>query len=191
MPDPFQINIPSSFHTERLYVRSFEVDDAKDLHSALLESIDELRKYLWHLPWISEEQTIQSAKIRCHAAASNFLLRTDLAYLAFEKSTDLLVGSVGLHRTDWNLPKTEVGYWIRNNETGKGYATELVATITQWALDELGVIRVELITDEQNKASRAIAARCGFQLEGVMVNVEKAPDQSLRNNCIYAKLSSA
>lgn len=30
----------------------------------------------------------------------------------------------GLHQTDWSLPKTEVGYWLRTSDVGKGYASE-------------------------------------------------------------------
>ena len=48
--------------------------------------------------------------------------------------------------------------------------------------------RVELVTDEQNLASRKVAERCGFELEGIHRNVQRAPDGSLRNSCIYARL---
>jgi RimJ/RimL family protein N-acetyltransferase len=51
--------------------------------------------------------------------------------------------------------------------------------------------RVELVTDELNVGSRAVALRCGFQLEGVLHNNAQAPDGQLRNTCLYAKLPAA
>jgi RimJ/RimL family protein N-acetyltransferase len=189
MPDALTFPVPTSFETPRLLVRAFRTEDAQALHVALTESLAELRAYLWFLPWLAEEQTLQSAEIRCRRAAANFLVRTDLAYLAFEKASGQLVGSVGLHRTDWSLPKTEVGYWIRSTQVGKGYASEAVGALTHWALDVLGAKRVELVTDELNRGSRAVAERCGFRLEGVQRNVMQAPDGSLRHNCVYAKLN--
>jgi hypothetical protein len=36
-----------------------------------------------------------------------------------------------------------------------------------------------------------VAERCGFSLEGIMHNVMRAPDGSLRNSCVYARLPSA
>jgi RimJ/RimL family protein N-acetyltransferase len=185
---PLQFPVPSSLETPRLVLRSFRVDDAPALHAALLESITELRRHLWFLPWVAEEPTLASAEIRCRKAEENFRLRADLPYLAFEKTTGRLVASVGLHRTDWSLPKTEVGYWVRSTEAGKGYASEGVAALTGWALQQLGAKRVELVTDEQNHRSRAVAERCGFQLEGVLRNVMQSPDGSMRNSCVYAKL---
>ena len=191
MDDPQLFPVPSSLETQRLVLRSFRIEDAPALHAALSESIRELRGSLWFLPWVAEECTLQAAEVRCRNAAASFLLRTDLPYLAFEKISGRLVASVGLHRTDWSLPRTEVGYWVRTNETGKGYASEGVAALTSWALDNLGAKRVELVTDEQNAGSRAVAERCGFRLEGVLRNVMQSPDGRLRNSCVYARLPAA
>ncbi len=188
MPNALTFPVPTELETPRLLLRSFRLEDAPALHEALVESVAQLREHLWFLPWLAMEPSLQSAELRCRQAQANFLLRTDLPYLAFEKSTERLVGSVGLHRTDWELPKTEVGYWLRTSETGKGYATEAVNALTDWALNTLGAKRVSLITDELNQGSRAVAERCGFQLEGTLRNDAAAPDGSLRNTCVYAKL---
>lgn len=190
MPDPLLFPVPAEFDTPRLRLRAFRVSDAPELHAALAESIEALRAHLWFLPWVAESPTLQSAEIRCRRAEANFVLRADLAYLAFEKTTGRLVGSVGLHRTDWAVPKTEVGYWLRSSATGQGYATEGVNALTAWALDELGATRVELVTDELNLASRAVAERCGFRLEGVLHNTMRGPEGELRHTRVYARLGA-
>jgi RimJ/RimL family protein N-acetyltransferase len=169
-------------------LRPFAVADAPQLFEALSESIEALRAHLWFLPWVAEPPTLASAEARCRQAHAAFLLRTDLPYLAFERRTGRLVASAGLHRTDWSLPKTEVGYWVRTGEVGQGYATEAVQAVTAWALEGLGACRVELVTDELNLASRAVAERCGFRLEGTLHHTMRSPDGRLRNACVYAKL---
>lgn len=191
MPDPLSFAVPTAVETPRLLLRPFQPDDAPALHAALVESIDSLRQHLWFLPWVAEEQTVQSAEVRCRKAAANLLLRTDLAYLAFDRQSGRLVGSVGLHRTDWALPKTEVGYWMRSSAAGQGFASEGVVALTRWAFEGLGAKRVELVTDERNHKSRAVAERCGFTLEGILHHVMQAPDGSLRNSCVYARLPPA
>jgi RimJ/RimL family protein N-acetyltransferase len=190
MIDPLHFVIPETFETSRLILRPFSVADAPQLHEALVESLSELRNHLWFLPWVAEEQTLESAEARCRKAHGNFVLRLDLAYLAFERNSGRLVGSVGLHRTDWTLPRTEVGYWVRTREVGKGYAIESVNALTDWALNGLGAKRVELVTDELNAGSRAVALRCGFLLEGIMRNTTQSPNGELRNSCVYSKLAA-
>ena len=191
MPEPLLFPVPSVIETPRLLLRSFRVEDASALAEALADSLTEMRQFLWFLPWVAEDPTLESAEIRCRRAEANFLLRTDLPYLAFEREAGRLIGSVGLHRTDWQLPKTEIGYWIRTGSNGKGYASEGVVALTTWALEQLGAQRVELVTDEANLASRRVAERSGFALEGISRNVQRAPDGSLRSNCIYARLPTA
>jgi RimJ/RimL family protein N-acetyltransferase len=191
MPDPFVFPVPSRFESRRLVLRPFQVEDASALHEALTESIEELRHHLWFLPWVAQEQSIASAEARCRTAQANFLVRADLPYLAFNKETGRLIGSIGLHRTDWAVPTTEVGYWIRTSEVGHGYASEGVDVLVNWALTELRAIRVELVTLEQNLGSRGVAERCGFTLEGVHRNVFHGPDGNLRHRYVYAKLPSS
>jgi RimJ/RimL family protein N-acetyltransferase len=187
MPDPLRFPVPTELLTERLLLRPFRQEDAPVLHAAIAESIGELRQHLWFLPWVAEEPSLESALVRCRQAEAAFLLRTDLPFLAFNRGTGRLVASIGLHRTDWNIPRTEVGYWVRTGEKGNGYASEGVNALTKWALGQLRAIRVELITDEQNTGSRAVAARCGFMLEGIHRNIGRGPDGAVRHNCIYAR----
>jgi len=186
--DPLAFPVPPRFETQRLVLRPFEVDDAPALHEALVESIEELRRHLWFLPWVAEEQTLTSAEARCRTAQANFLTRADLPYLAFRKDNGRLIGSVGLHRTDWAERKTEVGYWIRTSEVGHGYASEGVSALVDWALIELRAIRVELVTLEENLTSRAVAERCGFTLEGIHRNVLRGLDGVPRHRYVYARL---
>ncbi len=188
MVDPLEFAVPESFETPRLLLRPFSEMDALALHEALVESITQLRENLWFLPWVGEQQTLRSAEERCRKARRDFQLRVDLPYLVVDRRTGRLVASAGLHRTDWAVPKTEVGYWVRTSEVGKGYATEAVNVLTTWALHELGAKRVELVTDELNAGSRAVALRCGFSLEGVQRHSAQDPNGTLRNTCVYAKL---
>lgn len=189
MIDPLRISVPTQIETPRLLLRPFRLGDAPALHEALVESLAELRSHLWFLSWVAEEQTLQSAEVRCRRAEANFLLRNDLPYLAFSKASGRLVASAGLHRTDWMTPRTEVGYWVRSTETGNGYASECVNALTDWALSELRAVRVELVTDENNHGSRAVAVRCGFQLEGVHRNTMRGPGGELRHSVVYARLA--
>ena len=185
--DPHRVVVPERIETPRLLLRPFSIADAPALHEALVESLTALREHLWFLPWVAEPPTLASAEARCVQAAENFRQRTDLAYLAFDRRSGRLVASAGLHRTDWALPATEVGVWVRTSEMGKGYATEAVTALTAWALDTLGAERVAFVADAINAGSRAVALRCGFELEGVRRRAARSPDGQLRDLCLYAR----
>jgi RimJ/RimL family protein N-acetyltransferase len=191
MTDPLLLDLPTSIETERLLVRVPQAGDGLALRAAVAESLPELRQFLDFLPWVANEPTPESSEARCRKGAANFLLRTDLPFLVFEKSSGQLLGGVGLHRTIWSTPKTEVGYWIRTSRAGNGFVTEAVSALVEYAFNQMRAVRVELITDEANAPSRKVADRCRFGLEGVLRNERRAPDDSLRNTCVYAILQRA
>lgn len=125
---------------------------------------------------------------RAHA---DFMSRTDLMLLLFLKSTNTMVGASGLHRIDWQVPKFEIGYWLRTSYAGKGYMTEAVTAIDAFAFDTLGAYRVEIRCDERNTRSAAVARRCGYELEGVLRN--NARDHltgELKNVMVFARIKT-
>jgi RimJ/RimL family protein N-acetyltransferase len=188
MTDPLLLDLPSSIETERLILRPPQAGDGPAFHAAVAESLGELRQFLGALPWIATEPTAESAEIHCRNAHANFVARKDLSMFVFDKASGIFVGGVGLHRTVWATPKTEVGYWCRTSKLGKGNVSEAINALTSFAFTQLGMARVELITDAANHASRRVADRCGFTLEGTLRHESRAPDGTLHDTCVYARL---
>jgi RimJ/RimL family protein N-acetyltransferase len=188
MIDPLLLDLPTSIATERLLLRTPQAGDGPQLLPALQESLPQLRRFLASLPWVAGEQTPESAERWCRNAQANFLARKDLPFLIFERASGELLGACGLHRTVWETPRTEVGYWIRSSRAGQGFVTEAIDALCGYAFAHLQAARIELVVDEDNAASRRVADRCRFQLEGTLRNERRAPDGTLRHTCVYARL---
>ncbi|MFX3623247.1 MAG: GNAT family N-acetyltransferase [Ectobacillus sp.] len=183
--EPLLLDFPSEFHTERLFIRMPLPGDGKAVYEAINESIEELKPWM---PFAHKEQTEQEVEANIRDAHIKFLRREDLRLLVFLKETGELVASSGLHRINWDVPKFEIGYWIRSRFSKKGYMTEAVAGIAEFAFTELGANRLEIRCDAKNARSRAIPERLGFKLEGILENDDVSVDGSeLRDTCIYAK----
>ena len=60
----------------------------------------------------------------------------------------------------------EIGYGISEEHRGHGYATEAVGAVTQWALSQPGVSRVEAEAEQDNIASISVLKNCGFTPTG-------------------------
>jgi ribosomal-protein-alanine N-acetyltransferase len=61
-----------------------------------------------------------------------------------------------------------VGYWLLPEARGKGVASHAVKLVSRWALQDLGLARLGLLTEPSNAHSVRVAERCGFQREGVL-----------------------
>ena len=77
-----------------------------------------------------------------------------------------LVGSIGLFPPRDGF--AEAGYWTAPGGRGRGYTAEALRLLSRWALDEVGLRRVELVVDPGNAGSRGVAERAGFRAEGVV-----------------------
>lgn len=64
--------------------------------------------------------------------------------------------------------QAELGYVVAPQAHGRGVATRALGLLTDWALDEAGFERLTLLISVQNEASKTVAARNGYVLEGVL-----------------------
>jgi RimJ/RimL family protein N-acetyltransferase len=64
--------------------------------------------------------------------------------------------------------RATAGYWLLQGARGKGLAAHALVLVSRWGFDELGVKRIGLLADPRNVASARVAARAGFQREGVL-----------------------
>ena len=62
----------------------------------------------------------------------------------------------------------EIGYGIKEEFQGQGYATEAVMAAVDWALKQDGVLCVEAETEPDNAASQRVLAKCGFVPNGIV-----------------------
>ena len=60
----------------------------------------------------------------------------------------------------------EIGYGLLPEQQGKGYATEAVQAMTQWAFSQSGVACIQAETEPGNKDSRRVLEKCGFTPDG-------------------------
>jgi RimJ/RimL family protein N-acetyltransferase len=184
--NPIMIEFPTEFYTDRLQIRMPKPGDGKAVFNAIQASIDELKPWM---PFAQKEQSEQETEINIRVSYAEFLNREDLRLLIFLKDTGEFIASSGLHRINWDVPKFEIGYWIDTRYSGKGYITEAVQEISNFAFNELKARRIEIRCDSKNEKSRKIPERIGFTLEGILKNDSISADgKGLRDTCIYARI---
>jgi RimJ/RimL family protein N-acetyltransferase len=66
--------------------------------------------------------------------------------------------------------------------------TEAVNGLTALAFEKLGAERMEIRCDARNTRSAAVAQRAGYTLEAHLRRDSRAPDGTLRDSLIFARL---
>ncbi|HEX9997663.1 MAG TPA: GNAT family N-acetyltransferase [Abditibacterium sp.] len=182
--NPITLDFPDHFETERLLIRAPRVGDGAILYRAICESLEAVRPWM---AWAQAEPSIEKSEANMRRACADWVLRTDLRMLIFEKNGHL-VGSSGLHRMDWDVPKFEIGYWGRTGYGGRGLMTEAVRGIASFAFEYLKAQRVEIECDARNQKSANVAQRAGFALEAHLKNHRRDHFDVLSDTLIFARV---
>lgn len=82
------------------------------------------------------------------------------------KSTDELVGDCVLRTGVEDSRQGEIGFTLARRHQGKGFASEAVSALLEYAFAKLGLHRVVAITDCENAASVRLLERLGLRREG-------------------------
>ena len=147
--------------TRRLVVRCWEPRDAPLLKDAIDSSLDHLRAWM---PWAQHEPQTLAEKVELlREFRGQFDLGANSVYAIFDAAEERVLGGTGLHPRI-GPGALEIGYWIRADATGRGYATESTAALTRVAFEVADVDRVEIRCAPANLASAAIPQKLGYAL---------------------------
>jgi RimJ/RimL family protein N-acetyltransferase len=182
--NPLLLDFPDSFDTDRLTIRAPRPGDGTQLNAAIHDSQAELLPWM---PWAKTLPSLEDSEANIRKAIAQFIAREDLRLLLFLKGTGTKVGSSGLHRIDWTVPRFEIDYWVRTPFAARGYITETVAAITEFARTHLGARRIEVRAAEKNPRSWRIPEKLGFLHEGTLANWQRDSEGGLHDQRVYAK----
>jgi ribosomal-protein-serine acetyltransferase len=101
-----------------------------------------------------------------------------------------IAGALGLVRVDGFARATSMGYWLGERYQGRGLMTRGVAALVDHAFGAMGLHRVEIQAAIENRRSRAIPERLGFEQEGVLREAERVRDR-YHDLAVYGLLAPA
>ena len=117
----------------------------------------------FHQPWVD----LPKSRERYEEYLASRLTEWYDGFFICDAQTHQIVGVINLNViTRGALQSAYLGYWIGESFARKGYMTEGIKLVTQYAFTELGLHRVEANIQPGNLASIALVRKCGFQKEG-------------------------
>ncbi len=188
--NPILMDIPMPIVTPRLMLRNILPGDGAEIARAVGETWEQLNTWmLWADDRKTETDPMQK-EIYARERHADFIRRTDFIMVGFERTTGRIVFFTGLHRPKWEIGQVEIGYWVRKNVQGKGYATESTNALIRYAFEALGMKRVVIGHAEGNEASRRVIEKLGFEREGIMRKGEGLPNGIIVDQYRYARLNT-
>ena len=179
------LEIPDRLESDRLSLVASRAGQGAEVNAAVVESHAELKPWM---PWAKEIPSVEESEAFARQSAAKWVTRETLDFCFLRRGDGTLVGKGGFHTIEWAIPKLEIGYWIRTSCAGQGYSTEATRALAEFARERLGARRLEITSDARNVASRRVAEKSGFVLEGIRRASRRDNAGDLADSCMYARV---
>jgi len=148
-----------TLETERLVLRMFRQDDL-DAYAAMCADEEVMR-------YIGEGKAIDrvGAWRQMAMMLGQWCLKGHGQFALEERATGTLLGRAGYFEPE-GWPGFELGWLLRRESWGKGYATEATRLLLRHAFEAMGRERVISLIRPANTRSIRVAERLGERLEG-------------------------
>jgi len=159
--------------SKRLLLRHFTIADSPKVYQMSLE--EGMKNWIPDQVYINEDETREVLEflISCYVnpdpKTKPFVLGVEL------KATNELIGHVGLSPLNGEV---EIGYAIEDNYQRKGYATEAIKAICEYAIAKFKLEKILGIVAGENTGSIKALEKAGFNF------IEKKERQAFGRTCL-------
>jgi ribosomal-protein-serine acetyltransferase len=160
-----------------------ELKDAERIFALTNQSRSYLREWL---PWLDMTTKVEDTKEFIQGCLRGFSEnRSMTTVIIFNEE---IIGVAGYNTINWSNKTAYIGYWLGEEFQGKGIMTKVARALTEYAFKELKLNKVEIRAAAENKKSRSIPERIGFENEGCIRQAEWLYDHFV-DHIVYGMLA--
>jgi RimJ/RimL family protein N-acetyltransferase len=152
-------------HTARVEFRPLGAGDARELLAVVATSRAQLGRFM---SWPREMLELEQARRFVRLGRDGWLAERTVRLGLFERSSGALLGSIELDGVDLRRSQAELGYWVRTDRQGLGYATEAAFFALRYGFETLRLHKVRADVAVGNGASARVLEKLGFKREGLL-----------------------
>jgi RimJ/RimL family protein N-acetyltransferase len=154
-------------HEASVGIRPFTAGDVHDLFDAARESREELSTWM---VWCRPDYSCEDSAAFISTCDTKWHRRESYNFVIFDTVDGTFLGSVALNQINWTHNYANIGYWVRSDRVGQGVASAAVRLISTFGFIALGLGRLELVVQIENRGSRRVAEKVGGSPEGILKN---------------------
>lgn len=166
--------------TERLILRRYKETDIDAIYDIITDK--RLSTYIKY-PELTKEQELECIKEWIEEADNSKYER----WVIVRKEDGAIVGNIDVNTVVKKHNYCNVGYTIRYNYWGNGYAAEALEAVSNHLLEESGYYLVECSCNELNKQSSRVMEKAGFKKDGYIANRRLNQDGRYSGVVYYSK----
>ena len=166
--------------TERLILRRYKESDIDAIYEIITD--ERLSKYI-KFPKFTKDEELECIKQWINEADVSKYER----WVIERKSDSVVVGNIDVNTVVKKHNYCNVGYTIRYDYWGNGYAAEALKVVSEHLLNDSGYYLVECSCNELNTQSSKVMLKAGFKKDGYIANRRLNKDGTYSGVEYYSK----
>lgn len=151
---------------ENVFLKQLSLSDAEKLLQILVENKDFFEPFSTNRP--STYYSLEKQKELITSWEQKTKQNLGYRFGIFIKKSHKLIGTIDLFQIiRGSLQSAFIGYYLDKNYNGKGYTTEAVKLVVDYAFKTLYLHRIEAGVMPHNLASIRVLEKAGFHKEGI------------------------
>lgn len=167
-----------------LVLRQIETQDAEELFAVADRNREHLREWL---PWLDHTKEVAATAAFISHTQQVATVGTGLHCVILNDGR--IVGTCSYNRIETVHRRACIGYWLAAECRGRGIMSRVVSAFVANGFASLGLNRQAIACATGNRASAAVAERCGFRFEGILREAEYLHDRFVDHR-LYSRLRS-
>ncbi|MCG8450571.1 MAG: GNAT family N-acetyltransferase [Pirellulales bacterium] len=148
-------------------LRPPEPQDVKQIYAAACASRKELSPWM---PWCHADYSEQDSANWIELCTKSWQDGTGFGFVMMDKAEAVCLGTGGLNHVNSQYRSANLGYWVNTSFAGQGIATAAARQVAKFGFTEQNLMRIEILTDPENKKSQRVAEKLGAVREGIKRN---------------------
>ena len=173
--------LDSSLRDDEILLRPWTLEDVPAVTAACQDP--EIARWI---PFIPSPYSEDDARKFIERSLAQWEAGEGYEFAVVDAQSNELLGSIALRVG--GMGTGHIGYWVAAKARGRGVATRALRLVCRWALGELELGRLELMTDPENTKSQRVAENAGFRREAVLRSALRYRDGSRADSVIFSLL---
>lgn len=165
------------------YIEPVQEKDAWKLCDFITVNSERLKRFFPKT--LAQNLTPTLSAIFAEKKARQFVAQEEFLFKLKEKENRTIIGLVYIKEIDWTKKQGECAYCIGYQYEGKGYTTQSVNTLSNYALEVLELRTLRIIAHRSNVGSIRVAEKCGYIWKSTLSKEFAPPNEELLDMELY------
>lgn len=168
---------------DHYYIEPIQEKDSWKLCDFVVSNAERLKRYFPQT--LEQNLTRDLSRYFVEKKVKQFRTKEELLFKLKHKEHRTIIGLVYIKKLDYHKRQAELAYCIGYQFEGKGWMTQTIKAVSDYAFKVLELENLQIIVHRTNRGSIKVAEKCGYQWRTILMKEHTPPNEPALDMELY------